>query len=440
MNYDLIIIGFGKAGKTLALKVANLGKKVALIEKSSLMYGGTCINVGCIPTKFPVNSAKNAKFIGDRDKYFFESIAKKDALVSALCSKNLAMLENHVNIDIINGFASFSGENSVLIDGANEISAKIIAINTGSKPAVPHFKVNSQLLYTSEGILSLRALPRDLVVIGGGYIGLEFASMFANFGSKVKIISRSELFKNEDEDVKEALISNLYAQGIEILSGCDIRNLDGRVLSFEQNGVSASVEADAFLLSTGRIAASEGLNLDIAGVKSNSKGEIIVNEFLQTSNPNIFALGDVKGGELFTYISLDDFRIAFDKIFGRGFRSTKNRIIHASVLFLDTPYAKIGISEREAIKSGREVKILKLAMSAVPGAKVILHDTGFLKAIVDAKSGEILGAEFCCAYAGELINEIALAMNFGAKADFFKNQIFTHPSLSEALNDLFGQF
>ena len=194
------------------------------------------------------------------------------------------------------------------------------------------------------------------------------------------------------------------------------------------------------MLATGRVAASAELNLSAAGVQTDAKGNVLVNEFLQTAQPHIYAVGDVRGGELFTYTSLDDFRIVFDKLFGAGKRSTLNRSPHASTLFTETPLASIGLSEKRAAAQNLDFKVLKLPLAAVPGAKVVGNETGFLKAIVDAKSGKILGAAFHCVYANELINEIAIAMALGAGADFFKNQIFTHPSISEALNDLFGQF
>ena len=283
-------------------------------------------------------------------------------------------------------------------------------------------------------------LPKHLVVVGGGYIGLEFASMFAEFGSKVTIVARSGVLKNEDEDVKESVKTLLQTQGIDILEGCEVKNLKDGTLNFVQNGEAKSLDADAFLLATGRVAATAELNLSAAGVQTDAKGNVLVNEFLQTAQPHIYAVGDVRGGELFTYTSLDDFRIVFDKLFGAGKRSTLNRSPHASALFTETPLASIGLSEKRATAQNLDFKVLKLALAAVPGAKVVGNETGFLKAIVDAKSGKILGAAFHCVYANELINEIAIAMTLGAGADFFKNQIFTHPSISEALNDLFGQF
>ena len=445
-NYDIIVIGFGKAGKTLAVKAANLGKKVAVIEKSAQMYGGTCINVGCIPTKKLVNLSKEAQYVNNNvaGEYFTLSVEKKDKLISALRAKNFAMLDGNANIDVINGAAKFIDKNSIEVaaaDGSKSVlTAPTIVINTGSVNEKPSFEVSSNFAYDSTGILNLKTLPKHLVVVGGGYIGLEFASMFAEFGSKVTVVARSGILKNEDDDVKQSVKTLLQTQGVEILEGCEVKNLKDCALIFTQNGETKCLEADAFLLATGRVAASRELNLSAAGVQTDTKGNVLVNEFLQTAQPHIYAVGDVRGGELFTYTSLDDFRIVFDKLFGAGKRSTLNRSPHASTLFTETPLASIGLNEKRATAQNLDFKVLKLPLAAVPGAKVVGNETGFLKAIVEAKSGKILGAAFHCVYANELINEIAIAMALGAGADFFKNQIFTHPSISEALNDLFGQF
>ena len=446
MDYDIIVIGFGKAGKTLAVKSTALGKKVALIERSPQMYGGTCINVGCIPTKRLVTASKEAGFVNFSvlGEYFVLSMQKKDELVEALRAKNLAMLKGSPNIDVIDGEGSFMSANSVRVlspDGqTREISAETIVVNTGSREVEPSFEVSSGLAYSSEEILNLKILPKHLVIIGGGFIGLEFASMFAGFGSKVSVLMRSKFMKNEDEDVAASVKSALQAQGVEIIEGCEFLSLNDGELKFNLAGESKAVAADAFLYALGRRANTGDLNLAAAGVQTDVYGNIITNEHLQSSTAGIYAAGDVRGGEMFTYTSLDDFRIIFSALFGDGARTTKNRAPHASVLFTRTPLARIGLSERKARASGREIKVLKLSMAAVPGAKVVAHDEGMMKAVVDAASGEILGAALHCVNAHEIVNELAIAMALGAKADFFKNQIFTHPSISEALNDLFGQF
>ena len=446
MKYDIIVIGFGKAGKTLAVKAAALGKKVALVERSPKMYGGTCINIGCIPTKRLITAAKEAKFVNNsvESEYYTLSVEKKDKLIAALNAKNYAMLNDKENIDVIDGVGSLEGKNSVMVttpSGEKKLlEGEFIIINTGSKEAKAPFEIANSNVFSSTILLDLKNLPKHIVIIGSGFIGIEFASMFANFGSKVTIVGRSPLLKNEDDDIASSVKEALKVQGIEILEGCDIENLKDNALNFKQNGEQKSLKADAFLVALGRVANLDDLNLSAAGVELDEKGFIKTAPSLQTNVSNIFAVGDVRGGELFTYTSLDDFRIVFSQIFGDKKRTTQNRSIHANVLFTDTPLARVGVNAKEASKLGLNFKELKLSMAAVPGAKVLNHDVGMLKAIVEASSGEILGASFHCIYANELINEIAIAMNLKANANFFKNQIFTHPSISEALNDLFGQF
>jgi len=446
MKYDIIVIGFGKAGKTLAVKAATLGKKVALVERSPKMYGGTCINIGCIPTKRLITAAKEAKFVNSsvESEYYTLSVEKKDKLIAALNAKNYAMLNDKENIDVIDGVGSLEGKNIVMVTTPNGekklLEGEFIIINTGSKEAKAPFEIVNSNIFSSKTLLDLKNLPKHIVIVGSGFIGIEFASMFASFGSKVSIVGRSSLLKNEDDDIANSVKEALKVQGIEILEGCDIENLKDNALNFKQNGEQKSLKADAFLIALGRVANLDDLNLAAAGVELDEKGFIKTAPSLQTNVSNIYAVGDVRGGELFTYTSLDDFRIVFSQIFGDKKRTTQNRSIHANVLFTDTPLARVGVSAKEASKLGLNFKELKLSMAAVPGAKVLNHDVGMLKAIVEASSGEILGASFHCIYANELINEIAIAMNLKANANFFKNQIFTHPSISEALNDLFGQF
>ncbi|MSN96064.1 NAD(P)/FAD-dependent oxidoreductase [Campylobacter sp. FMV-PI01] len=442
MNYDFAIIGFGKAGKTLAIKMANIGKKVALIEKSKNMYGGTCINIGCIPTKKLLNLSKEARFYEDKKEYFKSAMKQKNELITTLRAKNYAMLNDNKNIDIIDGVANFLDENHINIaqdNGKNiTISANKFIINTGSYDKIPSIKIDSNQVYTSKEILDIENLPDHLVVIGSGFIGLEFASMFANFGSKVSILIRKDEFlPNEDEDVKNSVKNELEAQGIEILLEAKPLSINNDTIIYKSKDSEISLKADAFLLATGRVANTKSLNLESANVKLNSDESIVVNEFLQTTNPNIYAVGDAKGGEFFTYISLDDYRIIFSHLFGDKKRTTNNRPIHANVLFTNTPLAKIGLKEKDVLDND-SINILKLPLANIPNAKILGKESGFLKAIVDTKNKKILGATFHCIDAHELINEIALIMQLDADISIFKNQIFTHPSISEALNDLFA--
>ncbi|WP_169777426.1 dihydrolipoyl dehydrogenase family protein [Campylobacter mucosalis] len=434
-HFDILIIGFGKAGKTLAAKAAAMGKKVALIEKSSKMYGGTCINVGCIPTKRLITLSKEAKFHSDKKQFFKEAMSKKGALITTLRAKNYAMLEK--NVEIFTDTATFVDEKSVILKSSGErLSGDFIVINTGSIGVTPKFSINSNFVYQSDEILNLNELPNELVIIGGGFIGLEMASMFANFGSKVTLLSRSGFLKDDDDDVRKAVLESLQAQGVSFIENAKIEKIDAKTLFFNDT----SINADAFLLSLGRVANVADLSLQNAKILLNERGGVATDDTLKTSQSHIFAVGDVRGEEFFTYISLDDFRIVYSQIFGDKTRTKQNRSPYAKVLFTDTPLAKIGLNEREAKALGKDIKVLKLPTQNVPNAKILGNDTGFLKAICDAKSGEILGAAFYCVNSSEIINEIALAMKFRATASDLATQIFTHPSISEALNDLFLQF
>ncbi len=361
----------------------------------------------------------------------------KDTLVSALRAKNYGMLNDNPNVTLIKATAKFKDENTILADG-EELSAPIIVINTGSKEKDIPFEVKSNQIYTSTTILNLKTLPKHLIVLGMGFIGLEFASMFANFGSKVTIMARkNEFLPDLDNDTSSSVKEALQAQGIEIILGSKFERLDGDTLSFNQNGISKNIKADAFLAAFGRTPAIDELSLQNANIAVGDKCEVLVNDHLQTTIPHIYAVGDCKGGPEFTYISLDDYRIVFNHIFGDKTRSSANRSVWATTTFMDTELSQVGKSEKELSK--HELKIAKVNLSSVPMAKVLAHDTGFMKAIVDKNSDEILGITLHCKNANEIINMFSLAMENKIKASKFKSQIFTHPSISEAINDLFSQ-
>ncbi|PAF54255.1 pyridine nucleotide-disulfide oxidoreductase [Helicobacter sp. 13S00482-2] len=442
-EFDIVIIGFGKAGKTLALKSAAKGKKVALIEKSKKMYGGTCINIGCIPTKKLVYQSHLSKMTPTYS--YAQSIENKNKLILALREKNYQNLIQQPNITIFDGKASFLDSKTICIEGEEKLQIKgeKIFINTGSKSFIPDMPIKSKKVYTSTELLDLDVLPTKLLIIGGGYIGLEFASMYANFGSKVSVLIRkNQLMPKEDEDIAASVEACLEKMGIEIIYEAvpiSIEDEDEKVkISFDKEGRTNHILGDAVLFATGRKAYTEGLNLQKAGVAINNQGEIITNEFLRTNIENIYALGDVKGGPLFTYISLDDFRIVFDLIFGNGKRSVKNRPAVPEVIFLDTPLACVGLKEKEALAKGYEIKIAKLSAEAIPAARVLNNTQGMLKVIIDAKTDLILGASLHCQNSPEIINIFSLAINAKQSYVVLKDMIFTHPSMSEAINDLFG--
>jgi dihydrolipoyl dehydrogenase len=453
-KYDAIIIGFGKAGKTLAGFLAGKGQKVALIEKSDKMYGGTCINVGCIPSKSLVNSVerlenKDLSTFTERKDYYEKSVDKKEALITALRGKNYEMLASKENIDIYNGKGSFVSNKIVNIEknGENiQIEGEKIFINTGSETIIPNIKglKESKNILTSKSLMELKELPRKLVIIGAGYIGLEFASTYAGFGSEVVIIDASDdILKREEKEAADRVKKILEAKGVTFYLNSKVEEIfddenDSSIAISNGNGEIIQFNGDKILVAIGRKANTQGLELEKAGVQVDERGNIIVNEKLETTAPNIWALGDVKGGLQFTYISLDDFRIIRDNVYGNGNRSLNDRNVVPYTTFLSTPLSRVGLSEKQAIEKGFDIKVGKIEAMAIPKGKIEGKSEGFLKVVVDAKTDKILGATLLCNTSHEMINIIALAMKGNLPYQIIRDMIFTHPTMSESLNDLFG--
>lgn len=452
-KYDAVIIGFGKGGKTLAGFLAGKGQNVALIEKSDKMYGGTCINVGCIPSKKLVNSTKVLKNKGlnsieDKEKFYSESIDNKNALIGALRGKNYEMLASKDTVTVYDGTGSFVSKNVVNIESNGEniqIEGEKIFINTGSTTIIPNIKgiKESNYVYTSTSIMELKELPKKLTIIGAGYIGLEFASMYSEFGSEVTVIDMGDrLMPREDEEIAERVKAILEAKGIKFLLKLKIeeisdRNNKGYVKISGENGES-EVESDAILVAIGRKPNTEGLNLEAAGVKTDERGAVVVDETLKTTADNIWAMGDVKGGLQFTYISLDDFRIIRDNVYGNGNRTINDRNVIPYSVFINPPLSRVGMTEKEAVEKGYEVKTGRLEAMAIPKGKIEGVTDGLLKTVVDAKTDKILGCTLLCNTSHEMINVVAAVIKAEQKYTFLKDMIFTHPTMSEALNDLFG--
>ena len=452
-KYDAVIIGFGKGGKTLAGFLAGKGQNVALIEKSDKMYGGTCINVGCIPSKKLVNSTKVLKDKGlssieDKEKFYTESIENKNTLIGALRGKNYEMLASKENITVYDGTGSFVSKNVVNVENNGEnvqIEGEKIFINTGAATIIPNIKglKESNYVYTSTSIMELKELPKKLTIIGAGYIGLEFASMYSEFGSEVTVIDMGDrLMPREDEEIAERVKAILEAKGIKFLLKSKIeeisdRNDKGYVKISGEMGEN-EVESDAILVAIGRKPNTDGLNLEAAGVKTDERGAVVVDETLKTTVDNIWAMGDVKGGLQFTYISLDDFRIIRDNVYGNGSRTINDRNVIPYSVFINPPLSRVGMTEKEAVEKGYEVKTGRLEAMAIPKGKIEGVTDGLLKTVVDAKTDKILGCTLLCNTSHEMINIVAAAIKAEQKYTFLKDMIFTHPTMSEALNDLFG--
>lgn len=453
-QYDAIIIGFGKAGKTLAAELSNRGWQVAVVERSSMMYGGTCPNIACIPTKTLVHEAGIAALLYHDDypkqaNLYKQAIGRKNRLTSFLRNNNYERLSKRPNVTVYTGEGSFVSANIIKValpEGDIELQGKEIFINTGSTPIIPAIDgiKESQKVYTSTTLLDLNVLPQHLIIVGGGYIGLEFASMYAEFGSKVTLLEGGNRFMpRNDQDIANSVKEVLEKKGIEIHLNARAQSIhdtnDGVTLTYSDvsDGTPYFVDGDAILIATGRKPMIEGLNLQATGIGVDAHGAIVVNDQLRTTVPHVWAMGDVKGGPQFTYLSLDDFRIIRDQLFGDKKRDIGDRDPVPYAVFIDPPLAHIGLTEEEALKRGYSFKVSRLPATSVVRWRTLKQTDGMLKAIVNDHSGKIMGCTLFCAEAPEIINIVAMAMKTGEHYTFLRDFIFTHPSMSEGLNELF---
>ena len=447
-QYDAIIIGFGKAGKTLAAELSNRGWQVAVVERSSMMYGGTCPNIACIPTKTLVHEAGIAALLYHDDypkqaNLYKQAIGRKNRLTSFLRNNNYERLSKRPNVTVYTGEGSFVSANIIKValpEGDIELQGKEIFINTGSTPIIPAIDgiKESQKVYTSTTLLDWNVLPQHLIIVGGGYIGLEFASMYAEFGSKVTLLEGGNRFMpRNDQDIANSVKEVLEKKGIEIHLNARAQSIhdtnDGVTLTYSDvsDGTPYFVDGDAILIATGRKPMIEGLNLQAAGIGVDAHGAIVVNDQLRTTVPHVWAMGDVKGGPQFTYLSLDDFRIIRDQLFGDKKRDIGDRDPVPYAVFIDPPLAHIGLTEEEALKRGYSFKVSRLPATSVVRSRTLKQTDGMLKAIVNDHSGKIMGCTLFCAEAPEIINIVAMAMKTGQHYTFLRDFIFTHPSMSE---------
>ncbi|EHD0839853.1 FAD-containing oxidoreductase [Staphylococcus pseudintermedius] len=438
-QYDLIVVGFGKAGKTLAKFAAQQGKSVAVIEKSAEMYGGTCINIGCIPSKVLVHDGIEAASFND-------AMQRKRDVVNALNSKNYHNLADEETVDVTNMTASFKSAHAIdLLNAQGEavqtIEGKNIVINTGAKSVIPNIKGidTSQRVYDSKAIMDLTQQPKRLVIVGGGYIALEFASIFANFGTTVTVLERSDqILKREDAVIAQQVTEDLTQKGIQFIYNAETEAIEDEADVTKVVTNQGTFEADAVLVATGRKPNTEGLNLEAAGVQLGQRGEIIVNDKLQTSVDHIYAVGDVHGGLQFTYISLDDFRIVKSQLFGDGKRTLAQRGVVPYTMFIDPPMARVGMTATEAREKGYDILENQVAVNTMPRHKINNDTRGLFKAVVDAKSGQVLGATLYGQQSEELINIVKLAIDQQLPYAVLRDNIYTHPTMAESFNDLFN--
>lgn len=445
MHFDLLVIGWGKAGKSLAADMSAAGKRVALIERSASMYGGTCINIGCVPTKDLVTSAEERRDSDDPATYFATAVAERDKLITALRQVNYNMLDGKVAL--FDGHATFIDPHTVRISPVEEgyntesldITADTIVINTGTRPReldIPGTDFDG--VYDSTSIQHAQPFPQRLTIIGAGFIGLEFASMFAEFGAQVTVVDPgNEFISRVDRDIAESVHTTLEAQGVTITMGSAIESIkkDNDHLSVHtSHGV---IDTDAVLIAVGRTPATNELGLEAAGIETTERGFIRVDEHLRTNIDHIFAVGDVNGGPQFTYISYDDYRIVRDVLLGDGTRVRSDRVAVPWTAFLNPPLSVVGESQTQAEQAGKNISVVSVPVAQIPvmpRPKILDQTAGVMKFIVDTDTYKVLGAALHCIDSQELINMVALLMRMGGTVADLRDGIWTHPSSTEAFN------
>ncbi|MBX9568949.1 MAG: mercuric reductase [Candidatus Obscuribacterales bacterium] len=454
-HYDIAVIGGGKAGKTLAMDMAQSGRKTILIERS--MIGGSCINVACIPSKTMFRSAKLAQLMRESESFGLNAVsvnpsmenirAHKRGIVDAMRNANLAKFQES-GLTLLMGEAQFVGQKELSVKTEKRIeklTADKIYINTGTRPMMPNIPgLNECQPLTSESIMELDSLPEHLLVYGSGYIGIEFAQMFRRFGVKVTVISRSsQILNQEDADISNEILEILKAEGIEFRLSTEIKaakRVSPTKIDFDlrsnAGGGNQKISGSHILIAVGRVPNTERLNLNIAGIQTNERGFIKVNEKLETTIRNIWALGDVNGGPQFTHVSLDDYRIVAANMRG-GNRTTRDRLIPYTV-FIDPELGRVGLTEKDALKAGHDILVAKLPFAAIAGARTRGETKGMMKAIIDNRNSKILGVSVLGAEGGELMAVAQMAIKAGLPYTALRDAIFAHPTMAEGFNQLFS--
>jgi len=455
-HYDAIVIGSGQGGTPLAKKLANKGLNTAIVERRYI--GGTCINDGCTPTKTMVTSArmmhiaKHSNEVGinikDVTLDFTAVINRKNKIVEEFRNSGLNGLLKTDNVDVIFGEASFISNKELKIkthDGnEQQLSADKIFINAGARPLVPNIEGLNKVNYlNSTTIMELKELPEHLIIIGAGYISLEFGQMFRRFGSKITVLEHSPRFlSREDEDIADVIKKFLENEGIEIYTNCNTKkvsaNNDKITITANINDEEKEFTGSHILIATGRTPNTDTLQLSNTDIKTEERGHIIVNEKLETNVEGVYAIGDIKGGPEFTHISYNDYLIIYYNLFSNANESIKNRLVPYT-MFTDPQLGRIGLSEDEAKKKNLNYKVAKLPMNYVARAIETNETTGLMKAIVDADSKQILGAAVVGEQGGEMMSMLEIAMMGHVTYDVLCNAVFAHPLYAEALNNLFMQ-
>jgi len=454
--YDAVIIGAGQAGVPLARGLAQAGWRTALAERSHV--GGTCINEGCTPTKTMIASARVAYLARRASSYGIatgevsvDMVAvrqRKRDLVEGWRSGSERRLVNTDNLDLLIGEAVFLGPHRLEIRSGDAtpivVEADHIFINTGCRPALPPLPGLDEVPYlTSTTIMELDSIPEHLLILGGGYVAVEFAQMFRRFGSRVTVIQRREqLLPREDADVAQAVAAILEEDGVELFLDANARSVkeiagSGMEMEIASPAGATLLVGSHLLVATGRTPNTEALNMEAAGLRVDEKGYLPVNERLETEVDGIYALGDVNGGPAFTHIAYDDFRIVRANLLEGGRAATTDRLV-PYVVFLDPQLGRVGLSEREARERGFGLRIMKLPMNYVARALEMDESRGFVKVVVDDADDHILGCAVLGVEGGEIMAVIQVAMMGGLTASRLRDAVFAHPTLAESLNNLFA--
>ncbi len=456
-QFQAIVIGSGQGGNPLSVSLAQAGFRTALIERQFI--GGTCVNYGCTPTKTLVASARVAYLArrgadygvatGDIRLDMARVRERKRGIVESFRTRSAGRFKNLANFELIFGEASFTGAKALRVrlrdGGVRELRGEEIFIDAGTRPAVPAIDGLKDVAFLdSTSIMELDSVPEHLIVLGGGYVGLEFGQMFRRFGSRVTIVqSGPQLLKGEDADVAGAVAEIVRQDGVAVLLNA---KATGVTKTGTQIHVTVRVDAESraldgshLLVATGRTPNTDSLNLAAAGVATDKRGFIPVNAKLETNVAGIYALGDINGGPALTHISYDDFRILRTNVIEKGNASTEGRLVPYA-LYIDPQLGRIGMTEEQARARNKKVRVARMPMTSVARATETGETRGFMKAIVDADSGQILGAAVLGIEGGEIMSMLELAMMGKLTHAVLHDAIFAHPTLAESLNNLFLHF
>ncbi len=456
-HYQAIVIGSGQGATPLSTALAGAGLRTVLVERKHV--GGTCINEGCTPTKTMVASARVAYLARRGADYGVRTGAisvdmervrqRKRDIVDSFRNGSQTRIEKAPNLELLFGEASFTGPTSVLVrlkDGSERtLTGEKFFINAGARPAVPPLKGLGDVPFLdSTSIMELDSVPEHLLVLGGGYVGLEFGQMFRRFGSRVTIVhSRGQLLSREDIEVAQEVAAILQQDGIDLLlnaKATSVATAGARIeLTIQIDGKPRTLDGSHMLVATGRVPNTDSLNVAAAGIAIDNRGFIRVNEKLETSTAGIFALGDIKGGPAFTHISYDDFRILRTNLIEQGSATINGRLVPYTV-YIDPQLGRIGLTEAEVRAQNKQIRVARMPMSYVARALETDETRGFIKAIIDAGTGQILGAAVLGLEGGEIMSMLQLAMMGKLHYSQLRDGVFAHPALAESLNNLFAHF